>query len=607
VVGAGGIGCELLKNLVLTGFTDLTVIDLDTIDVSNLNRQFLFRKHNVGQSKSEVATEAVLKMNPHCSIKHYCDNVMKPEFGVSFVKQFDVVMNALDNLAARKHMNRLCLAAEKPLIESGTTGYLGQVSVHLPHKTECFECTDKPTPKSYPICTIAATPNKPIHNVHWGKMVYEAFFGVLDLDNTIRYLAEGSDGFEGIDADFDPLKVSASPEGAPEPTLDRARVDWAQQVFMRCFHAETERLLGMEGTWTNEDGTVKRRKPVPTAFASALGLDETEELPLEAFAELDDLDDQAQMTLRQAVLMFLRSVAMLRGAADRPFDKDDPHACEFVIAACHLRGQCFHMEPLTPFKAKEMAGNIIAAIASTNAIIAAMIVLEGIKILQKRTDECKSTFLTRKLMGRRSNAHLSCQNPMAPNKKCFVCGTAIVFITLNTKEATLDFLVSKVLKGAQGFVVPNVSIGKIEILHGTEEEFDEDEGEGEYAKVVAKTLAEWTIVDGSTIMVDDDVSELKLTVTAFSPQPPPFAHRCACAEPRVMSLPCVHACACVQVQIVHAELDEEEVPEGFTVGLGNDASRTNPEEQASGGKKRAADEVLIASCSLSVPSVPSYR
>eukprot|EP01043_Picozoa_sp_COSAG02_P059719 COSAG02_NODE_7662_length_2907_cov_2.975071_2_plen_250_part_00 len=136
VVGAGGIGCELLKNLVLTGFTDLTVIDLDTIDVSNLNRQFLFRKHNVGQSKSEVATEAVLKMNPHCSIKHYCDNVMKPEFGVSFVKQFDVVMNALDNLAARRHMNRLCLAAEKPLIESGTTGYLGQVSVHLPHKTE---------------------------------------------------------------------------------------------------------------------------------------------------------------------------------------------------------------------------------------------------------------------------------------------------------------------------------------------------------------------------------------------------------------------------------------------------------------------------------------
>ena len=60
VVGAGGIGCELVKNLVLAGFSKLVLLDLDTIDVTNLNRQFLFQRRHVGQSKSKVARETAI-------------------------------------------------------------------------------------------------------------------------------------------------------------------------------------------------------------------------------------------------------------------------------------------------------------------------------------------------------------------------------------------------------------------------------------------------------------------------------------------------------------------------------------------------------------------
>jgi ubiquitin-like 1-activating enzyme E1 B len=159
LVGAGGIGCELLKNLALCGFRRVHVIDLDTIDVSNLNRQLLFRSQHVGHPKCTVAAQVATQMASDPSqveyIAHHgnvCDNSF---FHTQFVEQFDLVLNALDNVTARRRVNRICLAASVPLIEAGTTGYLGQVNViDKESGVACYECKTQETQKVYPICTI---------------------------------------------------------------------------------------------------------------------------------------------------------------------------------------------------------------------------------------------------------------------------------------------------------------------------------------------------------------------------------------------------------------------------------------------------------------------
>lgn len=177
VVGAGGIGCEVLKNLVLSGFLSIEVIDLDTIDVSNLNRQFLFRTEHVGQPKAVVAAAAAKAFNPDVNIVAHYGNVKDDRFGIPYISKFDVVLNALDNIDARRHVNRLCLAADIPLLDSGTTGYLGQVMPVFKGRTACYECMPKPPQKVYPICTIRSTPDKPVHCIVWAKECFKLLFG----------------------------------------------------------------------------------------------------------------------------------------------------------------------------------------------------------------------------------------------------------------------------------------------------------------------------------------------------------------------------------------------------------------------------------------------
>lgn len=111
IVGAGGIGCELLKSLSLSGFRNFVIIDIDTIQRTNLNRQFYFREHHVGKPKSVVVKESLLQLNKDLNIEALHANLFENRFDVMFFSQFDIIYCALDNIAARKHLAKMCTIA----------------------------------------------------------------------------------------------------------------------------------------------------------------------------------------------------------------------------------------------------------------------------------------------------------------------------------------------------------------------------------------------------------------------------------------------------------------------------------------------------------------
>lgn len=173
VVGAGGLGCEILKDLALSSFTDIECIDMDTIELSNLNRQFLFREKDVGQSKAEVAVKFIRNIVPGIKITAHFNKIQ--DFDADFYRQFTIIVCGLDNMLARRWINKMVvdIAYEYgqyiPMIDGGTEGFQGSVKLIIPTITACLECYMKLVPKqtTYPLCTLASSPRLPEHCIEW--------------------------------------------------------------------------------------------------------------------------------------------------------------------------------------------------------------------------------------------------------------------------------------------------------------------------------------------------------------------------------------------------------------------------------------------------------
>ncbi|KAK6052564.1 ThiF family protein [Cooperia oncophora] len=546
VVGAGGIGCELLKNLALTGYKDIHVIDMDTIDVSNLNRQFLFRREHVGRSKAEVATEAIRQLRPDIKITFDLDSIFSSKFNLTFFQQFFLVMNALDNRAARNHVNRMCLAAKIPLIESGSSGYLGQVRPILRDRTECYECVPKPAQeKTFPGCTIRNTPSEHIHCTVWSKHAFNQLFGELDIDDDIspdltdkgERPGDGSADEEmgAPEAAGDHEKVNDAMNGVapfngsdgesmdtsnePKPISTRA---WAENVnydpekiFDKLFYDDITYLLRLKHLWR------ERRPPTPLRKAYSIATS--------ASASSSGTTDDANRvwSLAECADVFCECVTALsrrKAAAENNllhWDKDDDDAMRFVAACANIRATIFGIPRKSLFEIKcefeaqkpsrwflpvdllpAMAGNIVPAIATTNAIVAGMMVVEAAKIISGELDKLRVVFISQKPNPR--GKILVDQIPFEPNPKCFVCSEKReCHVRLNPAQMTVKSLQDKVLKGALNMVEPDV-------MEATTSRIIISSEEGETTDLEQKTLEELSIGNGAMLTCDDFQQKLEL-------------------------------------------------------------------------------------------------
>ncbi|MBT5379357.1 MAG: ThiF family adenylyltransferase [Opitutae bacterium] len=140
VVGAGALGNEILKNLVLTGFRNILVVDLDNIEHSNLSRSVLYRPDDIGKGKAETAAKAAMEIYED-AVVHPIDANICFNVGLGVFGWADIIIGGLDNRAARLWINQSAWKMNRPWIDGAIQGISGVAKVFLPGTAPCYECT----------------------------------------------------------------------------------------------------------------------------------------------------------------------------------------------------------------------------------------------------------------------------------------------------------------------------------------------------------------------------------------------------------------------------------------------------------------------------------
>jgi len=196
MIGAGALGCEFLKIFALMGIGTnknkcITVTDNDKIEMSNLSRQFLFKKKDNGLDKSKISCQETKRINNKINLRSENIKVCfetENIFNDYFWEEQDLIIGAVDNDNARRYIDNQCTFYNKIFLESGTSGTSASSMVIYPHKTSCYDDLKKVITKEIPMCTLKNFPSQIEHCIEYGKVYFMELFekNIDDLNSCLK-------------------------------------------------------------------------------------------------------------------------------------------------------------------------------------------------------------------------------------------------------------------------------------------------------------------------------------------------------------------------------------------------------------------------------------
>jgi ubiquitin-activating enzyme E1 len=432
MIGAGALGCEYLKQFALMGVASgenglLTVTDDDTIEISNLNRQFLFRRQHVGESKAEVSCRVAQTINPGLNVKAHKGRVAPNTenfFTDAFWDGLDVVFGAVDNVKARKYVDSKCVLHKKYLFESGTLGTKCNSQMVVPYKTQSYGDSTDPEEKAIPMCTLRNYPYLLDHTIEWAR----DYFQLLCCDGSADFCSLIKDPAGYVDQCV--KEANNQPGGCMEKFTFLSKyliaypdfntqgfVNIARQLFQDIFHDQIAQLLYcFPRDFKKDDGQLfwssPKRPPYTIVFDAndemhfmfikgavtilgdifnqkitetdeqlremAINAEYVENKPIDKKIKENDTDeveegaddDDAKL---EALINKLKAIQARPDASFNmvEFEKDDDSNghIDFITAVANLRARNYKIEEAPRHKIKLIAGKIIPAIATTTAMV----------------------------------------------------------------------------------------------------------------------------------------------------------------------------------------------------------------------------------------------